>query len=522
MASIPVIILLLGSIATWTVGRRSPRVSWGVATAATLLAWGASLGLYAAVPSEISLSFWTPASVIATRLTLSLDQIGWQLMYAASTLLLAVSLTSITRPQDSSAGMRAIGLAYGGLAMLALLAGNLLTVIMSWAVMDLAAFVLLLSRVDDVRAAQQLVGRLAVDAGGVLLVVAAALATLAEGGTRSLGGETLSPLAAVLLAGAVLLRLGLLPLHFSLSPLFQVRRGMRTLLRLMPPAVGLAAAARAFSGGMPAEALPWLRVAGSLGIVAGGLRWGLQRDVVQARPFLVMGVSGLGVLVASLVPARSGEILAASGVLILLAGTVASLNEAHTPIHRVWPLAAALVLAGMPWTPGGILAGALAPLGAGVGRILWSAFGVLGMALLAAGMARVSSIPLVPWPSGETLVKSVYGLGLALPVLVAVGVGASWPGATTISGGMTAAGVMVLMAAGWAAGRRVRAGEGERWSRFVAWLDPNPLYGLLWGTLRGVLGAIRGIGEATEGEGAVLWMMVVVVLVALALGRPSP
>jgi hypothetical protein len=329
-------------------------------------------------------------------------------------------------------------------------------------------------------------------------------------------------LAAVLLAGAVLLRLGLLPLHFSLSPLFQVRRGMRTLLRLMPPAVGLAAAARAFSGGMPAEALPWLRVAGSLGIVAGGLRWGLQRDVVQARPFLVMGVSGLGVLVASLVPARSGEILAASGVLILLAGTVASLNEAHTPIHRVWPLAAALVLAGMPWTPGGILAGALAPLGAGVGRILWSAFGVLGMALLAAGMARVSSIPLVPWPSGETLVKSVYGLGLALPVLVAVGVGASWPGATTISGGMTAAGVMVLMAAGWAAGRRVRAGEGERWSRFVAWLDPNPLYGLLWGTLRGVLGAIRGIGEATEGEGAVLWMMVVVVLVALALGRPSP
>jgi hypothetical protein len=180
------------------------------------------------------------------------------------------------------------------------------------------------------------------------------------------------------------------------------------------------------------------------------------------------------------------------------------------------------MLAGMPWTPGGILAGALAPLGAGVGRILWSAFGVLGMALLAAGMARVSSIPLAPWPSGETLVKSVYGLGLALPVLVAVGVGASWPGATTISGGMTAAGVMVLMAAGWAAGRRVRAGEGERWSRFVAWLDPNPLYGLLWGTLRGVLGAIRGIGEATEGEGAVLWMMVVVVLVALALGRPSP
>jgi hypothetical protein len=516
MATLPFGALLLGAGVTWFFRRRADRVTWGIATAFALLTWLASLGLSAAVPASLGVSVWAPADLFGARIILTLDRSGWQLTYALATLLLAVLLTSVGRPGGGSGLARAGMLAYAAIGVLGLLAGNLLTVATIWALLDTVTFVFLLSRVEDAPTARQLAVRLGVDLTGVILVVASAIVGMfpARGAPADTAG--LSPFSVGLMVLAVLLRLGLLPLHFALPNLPQVRRGQGTLLRLVPAAVALSVFARQLSGGIPVEVVPWLRIGGLLGLIVGGVRWLGEEDPVKARPFLVMGIASMGALAASVSPESAGDIFLATGSLLLLVGSVVSLNEIHAPTHRIWPAAMAFVLAGAPWTLGSTLAGRLFPqtwsLGAGVSAFV----GCLVTAMLAVGLLRQATVKTEPWQAGESLVKLVYGLGLALPVFVAIGLGLeSAPEgrlqAFAVWGAVIFAGLIL-----WA---WVRGGAGTQIARLrrdTGWLDPEPIYFILWRAYDVGIGIVRGIGSALEGEGAVLWLLVVLVVAAAA------
>jgi hypothetical protein len=49
-------------------------------------------------------------------------------------------------------------------------------------------------------------------------------------------------------------------------------------------------------------------------------------------------------------------------------------------------------------------------------------------------------------------------------------------------------------------------------------LDPNPVYNAAWQIYKGVLRIVRTLASPLEGEGAMLWMLVVVILVLLGIG----
>src|SRR3972149_5432486 len=84
-------------------------------------------------------------------------------------------------------------------------------------------------------------------------------------------GDISTPFSAGLIATAGLIRLGVFPLHFSLPKLPRARRGLGTLIPLLPPAVVLAVLARQFDSGFPAGLVPWLRLARGGGGLGGGV-----------------------------------------------------------------------------------------------------------------------------------------------------------------------------------------------------------------------------------------------------------
>jgi hypothetical protein len=517
LPALPIILLLLGALATWLARRQHERVWWAIATVVAVITWGVCLALVPAIPAETSLSVWRPVDLFSSRLELLLDPIGWRFAYGTSTLLIAVLLTAVARPGETTPLGRAMMLAYSALGMMAMLAGNLLSVAMAWALMDLIMFVFLLGLAGKGPEAQSLVTRLAVDGGGILLVVAAAVADWAAGGGSMAAGRPKSPLAIGLLALAVLLRLGLLPPHFSLPPLPSVRRGLGTLLRLLPPAAALCTLGRVLEPGIPPEILPWLRLAGALGALVGGVRWAASQDLLEGRRYLVLGLSGLGIVGGCLAAAGPGKAIAAAGSLLFLVGAVTSLNEIHTPSHRVWPVVGALMLAGVPWTPGGMIAQTLATGAVQDGAWLTAAAGMVGMGALAIGALRGALAASTAWPSGESLTRMVYGLGLALPLLVAVGLGIWTPGSAGLPGAaafiLTAGlSVMVILAM-----RRIPARRLDRWRRLLSLLDPQPFYRLLWSGFSSLMRGVRAIGEVLEGEGALLWTYVILIMVLLAV-----
>ena len=518
MAAIPSIILFVGAVLLWALRRRREAPLWAVSSALGAVTWLVCLALSTSLGSSTSLSVWRPEALFASRLVLDLDPTGWQMAYAAVTVFLSLALTQAARPGATTIGTRVMLPIYVGLSLAAMLAGNLLTVAITWALLDLLTFVFLMSVTTDEDAIPGIITRLAVDGLSVVIVLGAAVAGRASGQPDTSFGDISTPFSAGLIATAGLIRLGMFPLHFSLPKLPRARRGLGTLIRLLPPAVVLAVLARQFDTGFPAGLVPWLRLAGAVGVIVGGVRWALAEDPIQGRPFFVLAVAGMGVLAASLDPGETGVMLANTGILILLAGDAFSLAEIHTPTHRVWPIAAAVIAVGAPFTPGGVLAGAFSRAIVQPATTWLGVLGTIGLGAIGIGMISAAFSPAGKWPVGESLVRVVYGLGIGLPVLVAVGMGVQTPEATSLGG------TLVFLAAGLAAlaGRyafgRLPHATREIGKRVAGRLDPNPVYNAAWQIYKGVLRIVRTLASPLEGEGAMLWMLVVVILVLLGIG----
>jgi hypothetical protein len=517
---LPILILVAGSLATLSARRQHERVVWAVSSGAALIVWLVSLGLVVAIPLVTRLSVWRPTALFDSRLELHLDSVGWYFLYATATVTLSILLTEPARSKAILPETNSTVLAYSASAMTAMLAGNLLTVAMTWALMDFLTLFFLLRYFRDSKSVTHLGSRLAVDGSGVLVILAAALINRSVGGSNSLTSPLSSPIAAVLLALAVFLRLGLLPFRDNLKSLARVPKSMGTLLILLPPAAALAVLARLMNVGVPTASLPWLRVAGGVGLLLGGLRWSLGKDVMPARLFMVFGLSGLGLLVASLTSEIGGEPIAAACLLLLLAGTVFSLTEVFAPPHRVWPGLAGLMLAGLPGTAGGVIASSLGAEIIKGSSLLIPLLVVLGMAMLAMGAMRQVFMPSTTWPTGESLARVMYSLGLALPILVGFGIGLQMPANATLGAlivfGIAAALTVLTMSAV----RRLPSRDVNRWMRWMRWLDLNPLYRLIRAFNDVLLRIVRLVGGILEGEGAVLWMMVLLLLLILGFRTP--
>ncbi len=519
MAILPILILLLGALLISIFRNRPERLLWALTSGTALLAWIVSLVLVTSIPDVISLSVWKPTALLASRLELHLDAVGWFFLYGTSTLMISVAFTQAAQSETTTPFHRVVMLSYPSIAMIAMLAGNLLTVAMSWALVDILTLIFLIRMQSDRQSTSRLFVRIAIDGAGILLVLMAALLNGAEGGTSSLSSPMASTTAAIFLVLAVLFRLGLLPPHISLQPMVHQQRQLGTLLRLLPPVAALSVLARMLNIGVPIETLPWLHLAGGIGVIIGGFRWAFHLDRETARPFLLLGISGLGVITAGLNPATGGgPITAASGVL-LLAGAVFYLAEIYAPPHRAWVGLAALFLAGIPGTPTGVISAALVTGVVDPTSLVVTILGVIGLVLLTIGGMRYIFLPSIAWPTGESLVRFVYGLGLLLPLLVGFGLGLRMPGSVSLESGIVFVIVIGIASLSIVLLRQFPEGRIYRWSRVFSWLDPDPLYRILSRLSRTLISLFRMVGELLEGEGAMLWMIVILMIVILAQGR---
>ena len=516
MLFIPIIALLLAAVATWLVRNLPSRTQWVVSTSFGLLIWFLSLLMIAAIPDAASLSIWQPASLFQTPIELSLDRTSWGLAYCISTVLISMILTAATRPDITSAGIRAFWFIYAALAMLVVFAVNILTVVLAFALLDLSSFVFNIyftENADDVRKA---IVRAGVDLGGVLLIVAAAWVNSSDGIGEGLNAASFTSLAALLFLLGILLRLGLIPLHFAWPSLSHHRSGAGTLLRLYPPALALLLLARFLEYGTSSSIRLWLAAAGAIGILLGGVRWLVEEDRASARPFLVMGLAGVGIL-ASSSASVNGDVLFATSALMLLVGAMLSLIRIHTPTHRVWPIFAAALLVGIPWSPGGLISSVIGQSALNEGMWIQAFIGIIGLSSLALGAIHIFFSEEEPWPTGESLIRVMYSMGLALPVLVGIGLGFWIEGTFSVYGGIVTVLAVAAGAGAFFVLRNREGNENERWRSVFIRLNPQWIYSVFWNVLRRSLNLARNIGELLEGEAAMLWLFTFITVLLLAL-----
>jgi hypothetical protein len=512
---VPVALLFALGLIVWLARHRAERVVWAVSVGGQWLVWLSLIALRGSVPSELQFSVWRPLELFQTPLVLKLDVVGWTMAFAIATLLLAIGLTSAARQGSATPLTRMFLSTYGALCMAAVMAGNLLTMAVIWATMEVVAFassILLVARRDII---PREIVRLGVQGTSVVLVLAAAV-LLGDGTSAAAPGMEVWAYSVGL--AAVALRIGLFPAHYPLPSLPGIRRGLGTSLRLLPAAMATVLLVRLAQGSPPQPILTAMAWLGGLAAVGSGLSWAFHGDPVERRPILVLGLVAAAMCGAGLARDAAPSVAAGSATLVLVGGMV-SLAEPHEDWHRFWVLAAAFLVLGGPLSPGqaeitslvhGVSAG-----GAGVAAIL----GLVGLLFLTLGILRQFDGQVTPWGSGEDLVRTSYVVGVLLPLVsgaaIAIVTGL-FPSLRSIAAFSALAGASALLYYAYArAGARLRGVlltqlGSLKWPAIPVEVDlksASPLRALVW------------IGNLLQGDAGLLWILFFLLVLAAIAGR---
>ncbi len=506
---LPVSLLLLTTLALLALNWMRPdfRFFWLLATGSALLTWLIILLWYPRLPLTLRLPPWQPASLFAGSPAFLADAISWPYAISLATLILSTMLTAIARGAFPYPLPWAGVITLGALGLLAVLADNPLTLVLTWAALDLAELVTMLRSVESARLSERAVSAFAAKTMGLLLLLWANMVNVASG--SPLAFHAMAPKAGIYLVLAAGLRLGVLPLHLPYTPESILRRGFGTALRLVSAASSMILLARIPVENLPASSFtPLLLALVTLAALYGGWQWVRAPNELSGRPYLIIASASLATIAVLGGNARGAV---AWGIALLLAGGALFLHS----FHQNWPARALLIggawgLSALPFSPT-----AAAWQDISLAWPFWPPI-ILSQGLLLAGYVRHARGAREPFPTsippgGQT----VYPTGILLPIALHLGMGLwGWEGALTIGWwwiGLSAC----LIAAGitWLYPRiPILSPNRAHWVHPTnrTWTDalyrlPGSVYRL--GTSLGDL-----VARTLEGDGGILWTLLLLTL----------
>ena len=486
---------------------------WLIAAIGALAAWLIMLMAGFQLPQSLNLTSWESQGFFSVSPALLLDRLSWPYAVALATLALAVILSDVARAPESDWSAWSGSLVLAALGIFTILAENPITLLLGWTVIDLAELLVLLSQVQESRVREKVVVTFSARIFGAGLLIMAVLVTRSLG--NSLSFEVIPSSASLILVLVAGLRLGVLPLHLPFIREVQLRRGLGTMARLVPAATSLvllvrSAAATAESG----EVIAWRPVILAFsGIVAlyGGAAWALADDELDGRPAWILGMASFSVAGAVL-----GEPSASLswGMALLLSGGLLFLTSVRDR-RLIWLSGLGLLaISALPFTP--TWNGA---------RIFFGPFTLLLLPFFIAQVLFLVGYARHVLREGETMVGAerwvwlIYPLASGLLMLILFLFG--WwsnPGVedVPIAGwwvGIAAASMAGLVGIG--ARRRMLQVSDKFLVLFGGLLSFNWLYRFLWLSYRAVGDLIGFLTTVLEGEGGVLWALLLIVLFTL-------
>ena len=513
---------LIGVIRRFRPGFAYP---WLFALVGCLSAWILAWLIRPATPLNLPLANWQPRIFLPISPALLLDSKSWPFLIALTTLALAILTTDVARPATSrSAGYWVNLVAYlllTAFSMLAVLSGNLLTVLLTWTLLFSSEFLLRLSLIKDGQPSRSLVILLAMRLIGLGCVVWAGMAAYAAGASLSL--TTVPPQISAILLLAAGINLGVIPMHPPLTQDDPKNTGMVAVFQLAPSAPGLVLLARIGMAGAPSNLETLFLLLAGWALIYAGLAWAEASSMQSGLAYWITGLASLALASAAL---NHSSASLAWGAAALFAGGLFVLGTARQRgLTALW-LLSLLSITALPFSPtwagAGLYALPFQPL-----LLIFLA----GQGLFLLGTLRqVLRLP-PPVTGAERWVGALYLAGLFLILgsyyLVAwftrpgTGViGQNTVGWIETGISLVAIGLAVLAMPFYMRYRGRLSGRlaGLKTSLEMAWL-----YRLSGAIFRSIEGSVAGASSAIEGRAGILWTLLglallVSVLASLGLG----
>ncbi len=524
------------------------------------------------LPLTIPLPEWQPAGLFTLSPALVIDRTSWYFALALASLVLAVVVTSIAQlgqsprsgqqespkkaPPGEEAGSDAADslpvqpanpaanhqtapgwltwaliLVIASLGLLAVTAGNLLTLMLAWAALDFIELAILVGQLSESRTRERIIVAFAARISGLCIVLVAGVMLWAKGASLTFDAITV-PVSTVLVLAAGL-RLGVLPLHLPYPRGLPIGRNLATVLHLVPTMAGYILLVRVADIGVITAIAPYLMGFTILAGLYAAASWLRAKDEIDGRLFWLLGSSTL--VIASAILHLPTACLVWSLASLLSGGLIFSLSIRH---KKLFPLVLLAIfnVSSLPFSPTWQGTALYQPsTSSGISQPLFILFSftlLLIQALLLAGFIRHISKGIVlaaaaPPEHVERWVWFLYPFGLVSILVTQLLIG--WwlfPDFTQVPLSSWLIGPVVIILSGliiyftWRFPQSVHPtfdpGLRSAWDRLFSF---DWLYSLLWRLFRAVSRIMALVSTILEGEGGLLWALVIFGLIFVFLQR---
>ena len=494
-----------------------PGYSWFLAIGGSITTWALLIFSYNPEPQDYVLIRWDISPLFSASPSLLLDTYSWPFAVGIATLMISVLFTDVARVNEIHPGSWAASLATAGVGILAVVAANPLTLLLAWSILDISETYTLLRAVSSSELRERVIVSFSSRVVGLFLVIAAIIRAEAAGVVFTFANVPAESAGYLVLAAG--LRLGVFPPHPPFLEETHSRRNLATMIRLVPVAASLVLLVRIAEVGVSPRWEFALMITSVWALVYGSLTWATSPDELDGRPFWIFGISALAI--AGTLQMQPFATLA-WGLALLFSGGMIFLYSARSRRFN-WLLSLGLLgFSAIPFTPAWGGTAIFHDI-----NLIYSLIIIFGLAILILGYTRHMLRPNDSIDEIERWVWLVYPLGLAILPLTHFGLirslgGLNLPNGGVISlswwGGVIAVGLAVLI---WSSRRHQPA-----WTSKVIVTLRNAfslgwLYRILWWAYQTTSRLISYLGQLLEGEGGVLWAVLIIILLVLIIVQPA-
>ncbi len=502
---LPVLFLSLDALALLLLRSFRPnfKYPWLVALSGAILALAGILFWQVRFPASAFLPAWQPLTVFDYTPTWLADGVSWPYALSLTILAVAIILTSVVRNENDPMPWAGT-LLLTALGILAVSAGDPLTLVLAWTAIDLAELITMLRSTEGESQSRSVVVAFTIRLVGTGFVIwTRAISAAAH---MPMNFDMIAPGAGIYMLFAAGLRLGVLPLHLPYRKENVVRRGFGTSLRLVSAAASLSVLARIPTGALDSPWTPFLLALTVLPAIYAGWMWLRASDEILGRPFWVLGMASLAVA-STLRAGPAGSI--GWGVALVLCGGLIFLYTARQRSVLWLPLLGLWGLSSLPFSP----SAAAWLTGNGTSWLFLLPF-LPAQALLAAGFIRHALHP------GETSLESqarwvrvLYPAGLFLLAgfLVLLGLW-GWEGAQIFGIWWVILPVILMTLGAVIISAKAFIHAGGTVSRWGDVLRLDLPYKFINSIVRFLEGLTRLVTVNLEGEGGIFWSILLLVL----------
>lgn len=534
---IPIGLLLAAALIIMIKQRVRPKfgASWLIAVSAGITSWLAVLVMRLRLPTSLEVLSWdNPDLNLLGHFSFLLDYSSWPYVLALLTITLAVILTGAARTRyDSTPQSWAASLTITALGLIALQSGSSLTLMASWALVDLLELIFLLRLEDSSEFTFRILASYTVRLISLLLIFQGTIV-----GWQTFPNFDITQIpqnSGFLFLLAAGFRLGVFPLNLPFLQEPGMRRGAGNILRLAPAASSLVLLTRLPENIIPTELQGWSWLFYVLLVIAAlyaAFRWLSASDEIEGRPFWITAWASLAV-----VSVLNGEPEAslAWGLALILPGSLLFLYFPRVQRMNFLLFFGLIGIIGLPFTP--LASGWVGLVGNGV--TIWTICFILAHSIIIFGTFNRMVQPGGEIGALEAWARLAYPLGFIIIIQAIITLGlVGWPGSFTlgiwwipvVSIGLVTVAAILIRRFGIEA-PYIQLPASSLLSKFLDWVLPKlePVFRLEW-IYKALLWVYNLIGKILkyfsiilEGQGGVLWaILLIVLLITLLFGGRLP